>query len=277
MIYCTFHPKKRFQMSQESPKNKPKRPRLNLPYDGRKEDAGLWAYNHRNAILVTVACYIIFGVAFVAANIVIDSEPAQTEIVMDFTDLEALQEELRRAQELNNLLNEQNNSNSSSIANKISNQMGLDNTLEDHRTNAQSIYNEADRVQQNLKNSAEAYNLGLAQERDILNQKYEGEKRETYRVEGNVTVSYSLSNPVRHAVALPVPAYMCEVAGEVVVDITVNRDGGIVECSVNKSRSSKNECLRKAALEKAGLSLFDANPSAPARQRGTITYQFVAQ
>lgn len=264
-------------MSQNAPKNKPKRPRLNLPYDGKRADAGLWAYNHRNAILATVFCYVLFGVAFVAADIVVENEPVQTEIVMDFTDLEALQEELRRAQELNDLLNEQRTSSNSNVANAISNEMGLDNTLEDHRTNAQEIYEEANRVQQSLKNGAEAYNLGLAEEQKILSKKYEGEKRETYRVEGNVTVSYSLSEPLRHAVSLPVPAYMCEVAGEVVVDITVNRDGGVVECSINKARSSKNECLRKAALEKAGNSLFDANPSAPARQRGTIKYQFIAQ
>lgn len=264
-------------MSQNTPQNRPRRPRLNLPYDNRKAEAGLWAYNHRNAILVTVLCYVLFGVAFVTADIVVEREPVQTEIVMDFTDLEALQEELRRAQELNDLLNEQHSQDQNNVENKISNEMGLDNTLEDHRTDAESIYKEAERVQESLKNGADAYNLGLAEEQEILNQKYEGENHETFRVEGSVTVSYSLSAPVRHAISLPVPAYMCEEAGEVVVDITVNRDGGIVECSINKARSSKNECLRKAALEKAGSSLFDANPSAPARQHGTIKYQFVAQ
>lgn len=236
----------------------------------------MWAYDHRNAILVTLVCYVLFGVTFLTANIVIDNESPQAEIVMDFTDFEALEEELRRAQELNDLLNEERNA-LNNISNRVSNEMGLDETLEDHRTDASSIYDEAERVQQSLRDNASDYNLGLAQEQEILRQKYEGEERPTYRVEGTVTVSYSLSNPVRHAVSLPVPAYMCEEGGQVVVNITVNRNGEIVDKRVDKALSSSNKCLQEAALGRAAHSLFNGDPSAPARQTGTITYQFIAQ
>lgn len=264
------------KMTQKGSQNKSAKPRLNLPFSPRKRDVGLWAYDHRLAILVSLACYVVVAVSFVTANIVIDNEGPQTDIVLDFSDLEALEEELRRAQELNDLLNEERNE-LSDISNRVSNEMGLDETLEDHRTDASSIYDEAERVQQRLRDNASDYNLGLAQEQEILKQKYEGEERPTYRVEGTVTVSYSLSNPVRHAVSLPVPAYMCEVGGKVVVNITVNRNGEIVDKRVDKALSSSNKCLQEAALGRAAHSLFNGDPSAPARQIGTITYQFIAQ
>lgn len=253
----------------------PKRPKLNLPFARRRVDVGVWAYDHRVAILIVVAAYVLFGVAFVAADVVVSSKQSQTEIMLDLTDLEALQEELRRAQELNKLLNERYDN--SPTTNRISNENALDDNLEDHRTDAREIYSEADEVQQRLRDNAETYALGLEGERKILDQRYEGEKIENRKVRGNVTVSFSLANPVRYAIKMPVPAYMCEGGGEVVVDIVVNTSGEVVDCKINDALSAKNSCLREAALSKAGSSLFNADPSAPARQKGTIEYMFVAQ
>ncbi len=252
------------------------RPKLNLPFTRRKVDVGVWAYNHRVSILFVVFAYVLFGVAFVAADVVVSNKHTQADIMIDLTDLEALQQELQRVQELNRLLNEQRNDNTPT-SNRISNENALDDRLEDHRTDASQIYSEADEVQQRIRDNAEAYALGLEGERKILDQHYEGEKIENRKVRGNVTVSFSLDNPVRYAVRMPVPAYMCEGGGEVVVDVVVNASGEVIDCKVNEALSEKNPCLREAALSKAGSSLFNADPSAPARQRGTISYLFVAQ
>ena len=263
-------------MAETPQQNKaPKRPKLNLPFVRRRVDVGVWAYDHRISILIVVAAYVLFGVAFVAADVVVSSKQSQVEILMDLTDLEALQEELRRAQELNKLLNERYDN--SPTANRISNENALDDHLEDHRTDASKIYSEADEVQQRIRDNAEAYALGLEGERKILEERYEGEKIENRKVRGNVTVSFSLANPVRYAIKMPVPAYMCEGGGEVVVDIVVNTSGEVIDCKVNDALSAKNSCLREAALAKAGTSLFNADPTAPARQKGTIEYMFVAQ
>lgn len=241
----------------------------------RRVDWGAWAYDHRASILVTVLAYVIFGVAFVAADIVVSKRNSQTEILLDLTDLEALQEELKRAEELNRLLNEQYEN--SPTSNRISNENALDENLEDHRTDAKDIYAEADKVQQRVRDNANMYRLGLEDERKLLDQHYEGEGIENRKVRGNVTVSYSLANPVRHAVRMPVPAYMCEGGGQVVVDIVVNPTGEVLSCHINDSLSERNDCLRRAALDKAGESLFNADPSAPPRQRGSISYTFIAQ
>lgn len=264
-------------MSQQTSRNTPRRPRLNLPYSRRKVDVGLWAYDNRKSLLITILCFICFGVTFVTAEIEVENKDAQTEIVMDFTDLAELQEELQRAQELNDLLNAEQNKMSGNISNEVSNQMGLDEALEDHRTDARSIYEEAERVQQSLRDNASKYEAGLVDEREILNQDYKDDTPKTYRVDSSVTVSYELSAPIRHKVYLPVPSYMCEVAGVVVMDIVVNPNGQVIDCDVKRELSSSNECLRRAAREKAEVSLFNADSSAPSRQKGTITYTFVAQ
>lgn len=262
-------------MEQHQQTPKPSRPKLNLPFSRKRVDVGAWAYDHRVAILVTMVAYVLFGVAFVAADIIIERKNSQAEIMLDLSDLEELQKELERAQELNRLLNERYDQ--SPATNRISNENALDESLEDHRTDAREIYAEADEVQQRMRDNAADYALGLGREREILDQHYEGEKIENRKMRGNVTVSYSLAEPVRYAVKMPVPAYMCEGGGEVVVDVVVNRSGEVIDCKVNDALSAKNNCLRESALSKAGESLFNADPSAPARQRGMIEYTFIAQ
>lgn len=260
----------------ESEKSR-KRPRLDLPFGRKKFDPIIWAYDHRTALLATVAAYVLFGVAFVTADIVISRKSAEAEIMIDLTDLERLQQELERAQELNRLLNEQYEQ--SEVSNQISNENALDENLEDHRTDASQLYGEAAKVQQRIEQNAAAYAQGLEAEQRLLNRHYEGEQStiENKKVKGKVTVSYSLSNPVRHALRMPVPAYMCQGGGEVVVNIVVNRDGEVLSAEVDGALSEKNNCLREAALQKAGESLFNADVTAPARQRGTISYLFISQ
>ena len=262
-------------MASTTPPKSGSKPRLVLPFGRRKKDPAMWAYEHRTSILITVAAYVLFGVAFVAADVVVSKRETQSEILLDLTDLAELQKELERAQELNRMLNERYDN--ADVSNRISNENALDDNLEDHRTDARSIYAEADRVQQSVRDNAADYALGLERERELLDQHYEGEQIENKRIRGNVTVSFSLSNPVRNAVRMPVPAYMCEGGGEVVVEITVNTSGEVIDCKVVERESTKNSCLREAALAKAGESLFNADPSAPARQKGTISYLFVAQ
>lgn len=263
-------------MQQNRPNNSEKRPRLVLPFARKKVNFGMWAYEHRSSILVTVIIYLLFGIAFVAADIVVESSRAQTEIVLDFGELEQLQEDLKRAQELNRELSRVVDN--SPVRNVVSNENALNEHLDDHRTDAGKIYAEADAVQQRMRDNAANYELGLAEAKkagERSEEKGGGEK--STRVMGNVSVSYSLMDPIRHAKRLPVPAYMCEGGGEVVVNITVNPSGDVIACSIDEAYSENNACLRSAALAKARVSKFNADASAPAKQEGTISYLFVPQ
>ncbi len=93
-------------------------------------------------------------------------------------------------------------------------------------------------------------------------------------VNRNSSVSYSLKD--RKDQHLPPPVYLCEENGKVVINITVNTNGAVVNTSVNKSASnSSNECLIDSALEYARDARFSS--ASLANQIGTITYIFVGK
>ena len=102
----------------------------------------------------------------------------------------------------------------------------------------------------------------------------DGEERQDRKVKGRVTVSFSLTNPVRTSRWLEVPAYRCEGGGEVVVSITVNRAGEVTAARIEEGG---DDCMREAALRAANISTFNIDPAAPARHQGTITYTFIPQ
>lgn len=86
----------------------------------------------------------------------------------------------------------------------------------------------------------------------------------------NSSVSFSLSN--RDKIKLPPPIYLCEVGGKIVVNITVNANGQVVDTYINSSSSSSNQCLIDTALEYAKNAIFtSANRN---EQIGSITYYF---
>ncbi len=72
----------------------------------------------------------------------------------------------------------------------------------------------------------------------------------------------------------PIPIYLCEVGGKIVVNISVNHLGRVTETSINTSASSStNECLTDHALEYAQEARFTSDAK-KASQIGTITFYF---
>ena len=128
-----------------------------------------------------------------------------------------------------------------------------------------------------MQANREAYEQGLAEEAAIRRgrtaDEASGEHRDR-KVKGRVTVSFSLTDPVRQSVDLSIPAYRCEGGGEVVVAITVSRGGEVIGARIV---SGGDDCMREAALHAARVSTFNIDPKAPARHQGTITYTFIPQ
>ncbi len=86
------------------------------------------------------------------------------------------------------------------------------------------------------------------------------------------SISFSLKG--RRAVKIPNPVYTCDTAGKVVVNITVDANGYVIDTSINKSSSTTtNECLTGQALEYAAGARF-SKLSGKDSQPGTITYHF---
>ena len=152
-------------------------------------------------------------------------------------------------------------------------------TLKDDRnTDAEKLYADAARLQEELKNG---YRQDLAQE-DMRNEtvdlsavQKQAENAEKPVYKGPSVVSYTLDG--RKASTLKIPAYRCIGGGEVTVIITVDNSGRVVNAKVMDDVSSGDECLRNFAVRAARLSRFSASPTAPHNQVGEIVYRFVAQ
>ncbi len=93
---------------------------------------------------------------------------------------------------------------------------------------------------------------------------------------GPTRIYYELAGRVHKR--LPLPIYLCEGAGKIVVDIEVDRKGLVVTTAINERETAiVNECLYQAAINAASLSIFSTDYLTPNRQSGKITYHFAAQ
>tara|TARA_R110002073_G_scaffold157738_1_gene313119 strand:- start:322 stop:1065 length:744 start_codon:yes stop_codon:yes gene_type:complete len=106
---------------------------------------------------------------------------------------------------------------------------------------------------------------------EIVNKRLDSQKNANNSSNKNSSVSYSLVD--RMHTFLPTPIYLCEQGGRIVVNITVNHEGNVVNAYINASSSSENGCLIDHALEYAKESKFNKNPK-KASQLGTITFLF---
>lgn len=259
-------------------KNRPApRPRLKLPFDNRRADAGTWAYDHRIGLCVTLIAYLVLMIAFVSSKIVVGRRASTQGMYVDIRTLAELEHERNRLEEEVRRRQEQDPIDWKSIRNAASNENALNEELRDDRgTNAAAINEAANEAAERMRANREAYEQGLAEDQAIRQRTgtEDGTERQDRKMKGRVTVSFSLTNPVRTSRRLVVPAYQCEGGGDVEVTVTVNRAGEVTAAHVEYGGDA---CMRETALRAARASLFNIDQSAPARQQGTITYIFIPQ
>ena len=104
----------------------------------------------------------------------------------------------------------------------------------------------------------------------------ENSKGERTFYKGATSTTYFLKG--RMHVYIPRPVYQCQGSGKVKMDIFVNRDGYVTDSSVNKAQSQiSDDCFVEAATKFALTTRFNASKTAPEKQKGEITYIFIAQ
>lgn len=264
--------------SPASPAPRPaRRPRLHLPFENRREDAGVWAYDHRAGLCVTLIVYLVLMIVFVSSKIVVGRRTHQQGMYIDLQTLAEMEQERDRLEREVRERQRQEEIDWRSIRNQASNENALNEKLRDDRgTNAAALNEAAAEAEARMRANREAYEQGLAEERAIRERrgKEDGAERQDRKVKGRVTVSFSITDPVRTSRYLEVPAYLCEGGGDVTVSVTVDRAGKVTGARVTEGG---DDCMRESALRAARNSLFNIDDSAPARQTGTITYIFIPQ
>ena len=230
--------------------------------------------DQKAGLYITVSVHLAVIIVFLAVRIGFEVQ-RENSFVLDFTaqeEAEKKQEQVRLQESVEAQLAQLLAAQGVPIRNVTVDRASL---KDDRGTNAEELYREAERLARELQegqNRSEVADEGFAAVQD-RKQEVKQEKAKPYS--GPSVLSWSLDG--RRATHLPIPAYRCYGGGEVTVIITVNNQGSVVNAKVDDGSSAKDGCLQGFAVRAARLSKFNASPTAPARQMGTITYAFIAQ
>ncbi|MFI3283354.1 MAG: energy transducer TonB [Rikenellaceae bacterium] len=262
-------------MAPQNPQNPNKKTRIRLPFEERKVDIGEWAYRHRVGLCVTLIAYLLLMIVFMSAKIMVGVKPHQQGMYIDLNELAELEQIRDRLKEE---VESKQKFDWGSVQNATSNENSMNESSKSDRGEQMSeLNNTAEQMQKRMAANREEYERGVAEAEAIRSRKGNqgaDEVVEDRKVQGNVTVSFSLNNPLRHARNLIVPAYRCQGGGEVVVSITVDRSGRVIDAKIKRGGDN---CMQQTALDSARASTFDSNDSAPVKHQGEITYIFIPQ
>ncbi len=268
----------------------PRPPKIELPFTPRQSDPGEWVWDHRVGLCVMIIAYLAAGIIFMSARIMIGRKQASSEFYVELEKEKAAPEKPRKPERM------EKSDDFSQIRNRISNENAgeqakskpttadLNPRLEDDRgTSAKRIYDEAAAAMERTRANREAYEEGLRRSQEDARQnrapktENASAKSADTRAAGKVTVSFSLVNPIRYASDLFIPAYQCRGGGELILDVTVNRNGKVTAASLARASESVDDCMIETATRAAYASRFNIDPDAPEKHRGTITYVFMPQ
>lgn len=241
---------------------------------------------HKNGILVTIVLHLFIITCFLVLKMRTENKHQEAQMLIDFSQQELLEKQIEELKKqvksepkqefINNLekqylgkniaVNQDHDAQQSinKMVSELEKELGVDKSA--------NVDREADRNQPKL-DSIKTKKPAVVEKKPEYSLNEKGEPT-FYR--GNTTVSYSLKG--RSHIYVPIPVYQCEGSGKVVMDIAVNPKGYVLSASINKAESQITEqCLIDAAIRYAQVTRFTEKAGAPAQQKGSITYIFVAQ
>jgi hypothetical protein len=144
-----------------------------------------------------------------------------------------------------------------------SGKLGKDNYIDEQKRRAENKSDEKVAIESDsIKNNK----TDKPKESQVMASNYKGPTRIYYDLTGR-THTY-----------LPLPIYMCEGSGKVVLNIEVNQNGDVERAQIIASQSTTSDpCLVETAISTAMVSRFNPEIKSPKIQTGTLTYLFVAQ
>ncbi|MDR2891394.1 MAG: energy transducer TonB [Alistipes sp.] len=252
-----------------------KRQRLDLPFTRRRRDVPTRIYDHRVGIFALLALTLAMGILFVGSKITVRTPEPDDAILVDLRTVEELRQEAARlAREV--MMRQM--AEGGAVRNAFSNE-GAE-LSDDRNTDMSSVRGAADDAAGLVSGNRDAWNRAMAEIDAMGTERPSGGQGSTSadsRAKGRVMVSFSFANPVRYSDYLVTPGYRCERGGEVIVVVTLNRNGDVVSASVDRGSSTNDACMHDTALDAARRSRFNIDGGAPERHTGTITYTFIPQ
>lgn len=257
-------------------------PRRSTSYieQSRSKDFGEWLYDHLVGICAVVAVFVVSAGALAVSRYHVKIVPMeyQIEIVPEqMSDQSEPQPQPQpdRMQELEERLEQVKVQNL--ISNDASESEGSNEGLSSLDAETQELMG---KIASDKATNYNEYQSGFRTESGEGSGAEGGgggnKGKERGKFSGRVTIAYEFKSPVRHHRNLYEPAYRAEDAGEVVVEVFINRNGDILSARVVSSTNSKLDAIALAAARDRKTH-FNIDSTAPEQQRGTITYTFVAQ
>ncbi|MEN8116887.1 MAG: hypothetical protein ABFS16_07905 [Bacteroidota bacterium] len=228
----------------------------------------------------TLLFHILLFSAFLLADVNRKGIVKEQELLIEFPDLieENVEEQVDAEQDENMTSTDESFSNRSNLA---SNKLASENVT----TSADEFFDEdyqkeleaAQKLVSDVNNQLSKEIVNMA-DIDMPVETTEGMdpdsiKNIVYAGESNIV--YYLEN--RYHVSLPVPVYLAQGGGVVVVDILVNRDGKVTKAVARNNNTIRDKQIFIYAQTAALRTVFNKNFTAPVSQKGTIHYTFVAQ
>ena len=255
----------------------PRRARLRLPFENRKQDPVDWIFEKRFGIFATLIVVFTLLVVAIWAKFEYNADTKEKDdtVYIEISDMQVQKQKPEEKREQTNSVEDwQSVQNAASNEEALEGEMlrkdkGLDPELKKLQ---ESVAKDLDKSKKSREESLRE--IDKKSKSDVSVKRAGDIKNTSVKVEGNVTVSYSFKDPVRHDVDIVIPAYLCENSGKVVVEAVLNQSGEVISA---KAISGGDERMRRIAEEYARKSMFNIDNTAPKKQKGTITYIFVAQ
>jgi len=238
---------------------------------------------HQNGILATVVVHMVIVTCFLIIKIQTTQIPDKG-VVIDFSEVtrvEAEQQVLTPEQEQRSEPTERLSNRAVNTDPSMSQRSASESTDQSAEKNIRDMVNsikeelEIDDTPQTREYSAEG-TIETPSKPKVSEANRESSQGPSPLTKGDTSVSYELAN--RWHIYMHIPVYKCPGSATVTLDIVVNRSGYITEVSRRKISSSYiDDCFWEAAEKAARVSRFNADEKAAEKQRGTITYRFVAQ
>lgn len=260
---------------------------------------GEWIYNSAFAIIAVVVALLclIFALLFSTFEIKRAPQPQATIIVELESDTVIPEEEEEEKRDEKRDMDDLYRSIRQEVQQELKNVQSNEMAQEDGGSQYQVFDQEVRDMMEQVERSEQGYDSNPNEGNDFttLNSRGhnaggmgsggEGEgigsgkgKGEGRNFNGRVLVSYRFEDPKRSARSqLYTPGYRAEHSGKVVIEVYVDRNGNVKRSKVLSSSGISQ--LDKEALNAARhkLTIFNIDGAAPMEQRGTITYEFVAQ
>lgn len=235
-------------------------------------------------VMGTLVFHILLISAFLLADVDMKGNVKKDEIIIEFPDLIPELEELteQQVEEKEDQDNpETNNLEKIVQSNAASNQLAAQKTTSSAEEFFDNEYQkEIDAARQLVSDVTNQLSKEIIDINDIKMpvETTEGMERDSIKniiYAGESNIVYYLEN--RYHISLPIPVYLSQGGGKVVVDIVVNRRGQVLAATTRKNRNVKDEQVFLYAKAAALRTVFNADETAPEFQKGTIHYSFIAQ